>query len=207
MQILLILFELIGTAAFAVSGAFVAIAKKMDLLGVAVLGMTTAVGGGIIRDVLLGVTPPASLRNPLYALAAIVCALLTFLPAVRRIFTERQNLCDRILLIADSVGLGVFSVVGVRAAIAAGFGDNLFLQVFVGAMTGVGGGVLRDVMADSTPYIFAKHIYACASLAGALLCAVLWRFFGELPSMIVGAVLTFVLRLLAAKFRWSLPKA
>ena len=207
MQILLLIFELLGTAAFAVSGAFVAIGKKMDLLGVAVLGMTTAVGGGIIRDLILGVTPPASLVNPLYALTAIACALLTFLPVVRRLFTDQRLLWDKLLRIADSVGLGVFSVVGVRAAFAAGFGDNLFLQVFVGALTGVGGGVLRDVMANSTPYIFSKHIYACASLAGALVCAVLWRFCGELPSMIAGASLTFLLRILAARFRWSLPKA
>ena len=207
MQILLLIFELLGTAAFAVSGAFVAIGKKMDLLGVAVLGMTTAVGGGIIRDLILGVTPPASLVNPLYALTAIGCALITFLPAVRRLLTGHRLLWDKLLRIADSVGLGVFSVVGVRAAFAAGFGDNLSLQVFVGALTGVGGGVLRDVMANSTPYIFSKHIYACASIAGALVCAVLWRFCGELPSMIAGAALTFVLRLLAAKFRWSLPKA
>ncbi len=207
MQILLVIFELLGTVAFAVSGAFVGIHKKLDLFGVAVLGMTTAVGGGIIRDVLLGVTPPASLQNPLYALVALASALITFLPAVRSLITHRQKLYDVILLVLDSVGLGVFSVVGVRAAFAAGFGDNLFLQVFVGAMTGVGGGVLRDVMADSTPYVFAKHIYACASIAGALACAVLWCFLGELPSMIIGAVITFVLRLLAAKFRWSLPKA
>ncbi len=207
MQTLLVIFEMLGTVAFAVSGAFVGIHKKMDLFGIAVLGMTTAVGGGIIRDVLLGVTPPASLCNPMYALVALACAVITFLPAVRRLITHRQKLYDVILLVLDSVGLGVFSVVGVRAAFATGFGDNLFLQVFVGAMTGVGGGVLRDVMADCSPYVFSKHIYACASIAGALVCAVLWRFLGELPSMILGALLTFILRLLAAKFRWSLPKA
>ena len=207
MTLILTVFELLGTVAFAVSGAFVAIHKKMDVFGVAVLGMTTAVGGGIIRDLILGLRPPLALCSPLYALVALASAVITFLPAVRRLITHRRHLYDIILLVLDSVGLGVFSVVGVRMAFTVGYERNLFLQVFVGAMTGVGGGVLRDIMADSTPYVFAKHIYACASIAGALICAVLWRYLGELPSMMLGAALTFPLRILAAKFRWSLPKA
>jgi len=107
----------------------------------------------------------------------------------------------------DSVGLGVFSAVGVRAAVEAGFGENLFLQVFVGVMTGVGGGILRDVMAGVTPYVFAKHFYACASLCGALTAALLHRPLGMIAAMSTGAALTFVLRLCAAKWRWSLPRA
>jgi len=201
------LFEILGTVAFAVSGAFVAIGKKMDIFGVAVLGLTTALGGGVIRDLILGVTPPVMFRTPAYAFLAVVTAVIVFIPSVRRFLTARQSLYDRVLLLFDSVGLGVFTVVGVQAAHGAGFADNLFLQIFVGTLTGVGGGILRDVMAQHTPYVFSKHVYASASLAGALLCAILWRFTGGAPAMIAGAALTFVLRLCAAHFRWSLPRA
>jgi len=201
------LFEILGTVAFAVSGAFVAIGKKMDIFGVAVLGLTTALGGGVIRDLILGVTPPVMFRTPSYAFLAVVTAVIVFIPAVRRFLTARQALYDRVLLLFDSVGLGVFTVVGVQAAHGAGFAGNLFLQIFVGTLTGVGGGILRDVMAQHTPYVFSKHVYASASLAGALLCAILWRFIGGAPALIAGAALTFLLRLCAAHFRWSLPRA
>ena len=107
----------------------------------------------------------------------------------------------------DSIGLGLFTVVGVQVATAAMPERNLFLITFVGVLTGVGGGILRDVFAGNTPYIFIKHFYACASIIGAWTCALLWPYTGSVPAMIAGAALTVVLRLLAAHFRWSLPKA
>ncbi len=207
LKLLLTLFEILGTVAFAASGAFVAIGKKMDIFGVAVLGLTTALGGGVIRDLILGVTPPMMFRTPAYAFLAVVTAVIVFIPSVRRFLTARQSLYDRVLLLFDSVGLGVFTVVGVQAAHSAGFDDNMFLQIFVGTLTGVGGGILRDVMAQHTPYVFSKHVYASASLAGALLCTFLWMYTGGAPAMIAGAALIFVLRMCAAHFRWSLPKA
>lgn len=207
MNWILFIFEILGTAAFAVSGAFVAIHKKMDIFGVAMLGLTTAIGGGIIRDLILGVTPPKAFQDPTCAAIAIICSLLVFIPRVRRFLLRQQLLWDYSLLVLDSVGLGAFSVVGVQCAVEAGFAENLFLQVFVGAMTGVGGGILRDIFSQNTPYVFAKHFYACASILGALCCALFWNILGQLPAMMLGAALTFVLRLLAAHFRWSLPKA
>ncbi len=207
MLTVLIIIELLGTVAFSVSGASVAIGKKMDVFGVAVLGLTTAIGGGVTRDLILGNTPPAMFRQPVYAFLALFCALVVFIPAVRRFLTEQHAFCDRILLILDSVGLGAFTAVGVQAAFDAGFDDNLFLEIFVGVVTGVGGGILRDVLSGGTPYVFSKHFYACASLIGAAICAVCWRYLGEAPAMILGACATFVLRLCAAHFRWSLPRA
>lgn len=207
LKLLLKLFEILGTIVFAASGAFVAMGKKMDLFGVAVLGMTTALGGGVIRDLILGQTPPMMFRNPTYALLAAVVSVIVFIPAVRRFLSARQSRYDRILLLVDSMGLGVFTVVGVQAAHSAGFADNSFLQVFVGTLTGVGGSILRDVMSQTTPYVFSKHVYASASLAGALLCTLLWNLLGGAASMILGASLIFVLRMCAAHFRWSLPKA
>ena len=197
---ILFAFEMIGTMAFAVSGACAAIEKKMDIFGVAILGTTTAVGGGIIRDLLLGVIPPTAFRHPVYALAAVLVSLLVFLPGIRRSAMQGSN---RILLVMDSVGLAVFTVVGVRAGMTY---ENIFLAVFVGVLTGVGGGVLRDLFAGDRPYIFVKHFYACASLAGALVTALCWPL-GQTVSMLTGAVLVVILRLLAAKYRWSLPRA
>ena len=85
-------------------------------------------------------------------------------------------------------------------------GANVFLAVFVGVITGVGGGVLRDVLSGNTPYIFVKHFYACASLIGAIFCAVFWPILGSVPAMLIGAIMIVVLRNLAAHYRWSLPR-
>ena len=199
-------FELIGTIAFAVSGAMVGIEKKMDIFGISILGLTTAVGGGILRDLILNITPPAAFKDPVFAFTAIIVSIIVFLPPVRRAFADRQKIYDLIMLVMDSVGLGMFTVTGVRAAMLATGGINHFMIIFVGVLTGVGGGILRDVFAGSTPYIFVKHFYACASILGAVLCTFLWRITGGQIAMISGAALTMVLRLLAAYYRWSLPR-
>ena len=206
MQILFVL-EIIGTIAFAVSGAVVGIQKKMDIFGVCILGLTAAVGGGILRDLILNITPPAAFRTPAFAVTAILVSILLFIPAVRNMFEHGRKIYDAMILFMDSIGLGLFTVVGVQVASAAMPEPNLFLTTFVGVLTGVGGGILRDVFAGNTPYIFIKHFYACASIIGAWTCALLWPHTGSVPAMIAGATVTVVLRLLAARFRWSLPKA
>ena len=208
MDSFIFVLEIIGTIAFAVSGALVAVEKKMDIFGVAILGLTTATGGGVIRDVVLGFTPPATFRNPVYAVVAVVTSVVIFLPGVRRMLKTREAAFDKFLLLTDSVGLGVFTVVGVQAAWNAVTDSSAFLQIFVGVKTGVGGGILRDVFAGATPFIFVKHIYACASLVGAVVCVLLHRLGLQLPvSLLTGAAVVCVLRLLAAHYRWSLPKA
>ena len=199
-------FELIGAVAFAVSGAALAVKKGMDLFGVAMMGMTTAVGGGIMRDVLLGQTPPAALRDPLQALVAIATSLLLFLVWKRCRPSGDHRLWEAVLLVADSIGLGIFSAHGAAITIQAGCGDNVFLVLFMGMLTGVGGGVLRDVCCMERPYIFTKHIYACASLAGAAACLLLWSD-GRSLALLAGCGVTLALRICAAAFRWSLPKA
>lgn len=191
--------EIIGTIAFAISGAMVGIEKKMDIFGVLVLGMTTAVGGGIIRDLLIGVVPPMAFQEPVYALTAIAVSIIVFLPFVR----NRINKISKMILLMDSIGLGIFTVIGIRAA--APF-NNVFLSIFLALVTGVGGGVLRDVFAQDRPMIFVKHFYASAAIIGAVVSLLLWNINVE-TSMIVGAATVIVLRILAAKFRWHLPKA
>ena len=199
------MLEIIGTLAFAASGAMIAVNRKMDIFGVAMLGLFTAVGGGVIRDLLLGVEPPLSLRDPVYGLTAIGMSLLMFTRPLRTRYNSHQRRFDLALLVMDSVGLGVFTVVGVQVALTVE--SNLYTAVFVGLVTGVGGGIMRDVMAGRLPFVFVKHFYASASLIGALLCALIWPYVGEVSAMVAGAVAVVMLRFLAARYHWSLPRA
>ncbi len=203
------IMELIGTIAFASAGAMVAVEKEMDVLGVCVLGMTTAVGGGMIRDLILGVNPPVMFQNPVYALVAIAFSLVVFVATYynHKLRESRFYIAyDRLMLICDSLGLAIFTVVGVNAALSMEYETTLFLQIFVGVLTGVGGGMIRDIMAGNTPYIFVRHVYASASIIGATVTAVLVGWFGELAGMLTGAVVVFVIRILAAYFKWNLPR-
>ncbi len=206
MDILLTVLEIIGTIAFAVSGALTGIKKGMDLFGVAILGVATAVGGGAIRDVLLGIVPPAMLTDPTYTLIATVVSILAFALCSNRRLTAHQRGLDLLLFLSDSLGLGCFTVYGISVALSV-LGDGLFAIVFLGVITGVGGGVLRDVFAGNTPYIFTKHIYACASIAGALACALLWKPTGSAAAMLAGMSITVLIRCLASHFQWNLPRA
>lgn len=205
-ETLFFIFELIGTVAFAASGAITALSKKMDIFGVVTLGLVTAVGGGVIRDIILCNTPPVTFRNPVYALVAIGVSIILFIPAVRRFLLKNQKVYDIAMLVMDSAGLGVFTVVGIETSIMAGH-KSAFLLIFVGMVTGIGGGIIRDVLAGNTPYIFVKHFYACASLIGAVVCIALWRMAFPAIAIALGALVVFVLRILAAHFHWSLPKA
>ena len=206
-DVLVFVLELIGTVAFAVSGAIVGIKKQMDLFGVIVLGICTAVGGGIVRDLILGVTPPVTFKNPIYTLTAAAVSVLMFLPHMRARIGRHEPVFDRLLLVMDAVGLGVFTVVGVQCAYQQSEDYTLFLLIFVGLITGVGGGVLRDVFSGERPYIFVRHFYACASIVGALICALCWRARGGNAAMLFGAAVVVVLRLLAAYYHWNLPRS
>ena len=207
MERFIFFLEILGTMAFSVSGAMTAMRKKMDIFGVIILGITTAVGGGMLRDIVLGNHPPRVFSSPIYLIVATAVAVLVFLPALRRWMANNQLLFDQLLRIMDALGLGIFTVVGVQVGYETGYELGFSLLTFLGTITGVGGGVIRDMMAGDRPYIFIKHVYACASLAGAAVCAVLWESAGRLAAMMVGLALVVALRLLAAHFRWSLPKA
>lgn len=222
-DIIIYMMELVGTVAFAVSGAMTAIQKRMDLFGVNVLGVTTAVGGGLIRDLILGANPPVMFRNYTYALTAVAASTLLFLfvyfrerggtrPPLMRVPEtmlrghSAHEAYDLLLLIGDTIGLGIFTVVGSYNAVSAGYAENKFLLVFVGVLTGIGGGMLRDVMAGNMPYILVKHVYAVASLAGALVYMALFRHISELQCMMAGAAVVMLIRFFAAHYRWNLPK-
>mgnify|MGYP002579956839 CR=1 FL=1 len=169
-------------------------------------GTVTAVGGGILRDVILGITPPLAFRDPTCTLVAVGVSLLLCIPWVRHSLMHNHRLFDVSLLLMDSVGLGVFTVMGIWNAMDFSPDRSTYLLVFVGLLTGVGGGVMRDVLAGNTPYILVKHVYACASLAGAVLCAVLWRLVPQYVAMLAGMTTVLLIRLLSAHFRWNLPR-
>ena len=207
MQTFVFILEMIGTIAFAASGAMTALKKNMDIFGIAILGITTAVGGGAMRDIILGKTPPTMFEKPIYAAVAAAVSIIVFFPFVRRLLNKNQYIYDHAMRVMDSLGLAIFTVMGINAAKNISDGHNLFLLVFVGVITGVGGGLMRDIMAGDTPYIFVKHVYACASIAGALVAALIWDLLGAVAAMFIGAVLIFTIRMLAAHYKWSLPHA
>ena len=205
---LFFLIEAIGTIAS--SGAMTAIRKRLDLLGIIILGETTAVGGGMLRDILLGRVPPSLFINPVYVIMAFVTVLILFfiIRFNQQIMTGPYIVAyEKIMNIFDAVGLAAFTVTGIDTAAMAGYGEYHFLSIFLGVLTGVGGGVLRDIMAGQTPYILKKHVYACASLAGAIFYVYLSGALGSNAAMVTGALLVIAIRLLATKYCWDLPKA
>lgn len=210
-QIILLVLEIIGTISFSVSGSLVAITAKLDAFGVLFIGCITAVGGGIIRDLLIGRTPPAIFSNLYILLIAVLASLIVFVVAYiihQRIETVMHTKkVEWITNLFDALGLASFSVTGVEIAFVFGHGNNAVLAVILGLFTGVGGGLIRDVLINTKPYIFKKHIYAIASIVGASAYYVI-RFFSAqtLVASIVAMTLIVVIRLLAAKFLWSLPK-
>ena len=201
------ILEIAGTVAFAVSGALVAIGAGLDLFGVTFIGAVTAVGGGILRDILLGKTPPSAFTNLMWIALAIAVSLLVFLVAyiMREKFDSVKGKIEHINNIFDAAGLAAFTVTGAEVAITAGYSDNFFIPVLLGMITGVGGGIFRDILTDTTPYVLKKHVYALASIAGGLLYYFLSGINVTLASTVAIAAVVAI-RLLATHYRWSLPK-
>lgn len=208
-DLLIVITEIIGTVAFAVSGALVAIERRLDLFGVLFLGIVTALGGGTIRDILLGVFPPRAFYSYVYLAIAGLTALAVFL--VVWVYHARyrafQTPLKSINNIFDAVGLAAFSVVGSQLAVAQGYGDNPFLCVFLGMTTGIGGGILRDMMSREVPYVFQKHVYGVASILGSAAYWLVQRFTGSEPAAaLTGVVLIVAIRICATLWRWNLPR-
>ncbi len=205
---IIFIMEIIGTIAFASSGALTAIRQNMDIFGINVLAIVTSVGGGMIRDLLIGNIPPATFQKPVYTIVAMItCNLLFLIFYYNRKLLENHFFIvyEKLMLILDAIGLGIFTVVGVSTGMESAYHDNGFLLLFLGVITGVGGGVIRDVLAAQKPYILVKHVYACASILGALACILLWPL-GSIPAMGIGAAIVMIIRFLAMTFHWNLPR-
>ncbi len=206
MDEIMFVLELIGAAAFAVSGAMVAIKKKADVFGVLFLAVTTALGGGVMRDVLIGRIPPVMFVSYWYLLISVVAALAVFIDAYLRSEKYKLHLdkLDAVNNIFDAVGLAVFTVSGMNAAMPVS--DNVILVLFVGMCTGVGGGMLRDVMTNTMPKVLRKRVYAVASLLGGGLYYVMYALGApQLLSVGCGMLLIFALRVFATIYKWNLP--
>ena len=206
MDEIMFVLELIGAAAFAVSGAMVAIEKRADIFGILFLAVTTALGGGVIRDVLIGRIPPVMFVSYWYLLISVVAALAVFIDAYLRSEKYKLHLdkLDAVNNIFDAIGLAVFTVSGMNAAMPVS--DNVILVLFVGMCTGVGGGMLRDVMTNTMPKVLRKRVYAVASLLGGGLYYAMYALgVNQIVSLGCGMLLIFALRLFATIFKWNLP--
>ena len=206
MENTMFVLELIGAAAFAISGAMAAIKRKADIFGVVFLGVITALGGGVIRDVLIGQLPPKMFISYAYLLASLLVSLIVFFDAyIRRekYFANKDKLSE-INNIFDAAGLAVFTISGMNTAM--GVSGNVILILTLGVITGVGGGMLRDMMTNTMPKVLRKRVYAVASLIGGALYYVLHLIgVNDILSAVIGMVTIFVLRVLATVYKWNLP--
>jgi len=205
-----IIFEIIGIIAFAISGAILGIRKHFDILGIIILGVITAVGGGALRDIILGINPPMMFQNPFYTIIAFLTSCITFW--VLLISTSKLNKNKRffadLVNFFDAIGLGIFAVTGTNTAILNGHVENIFLCVFVGTITAIGGGMMRDILAGKVPFVLYKDVYATAAIVGALLYYLLHMTFNLswFISSSTAILITIIIRLLASFFGLRLPR-
>lgn len=204
---LLQIAEFIGLIAFAVSGSLVAIKRDLDLFGVLFCGVFTALGGGIICDLLVGNVPPRAFKNYIFLIVALVSSCIVFVSCNSiRSKKAKQFHFDTLLLVSDAIGLAAFAVSGVRLGIESNFGSNGFLCVFLGMTAAVGGGILRDIMTAKVPVVLRHQIYATAAIVGALIFYLLSLTpIPESISAYFSIAVTVTLRLMAVRFGWSMP--
>jgi uncharacterized membrane protein YeiH len=189
--------DLAGCFVFALSGGLAAVRARLDVFGVVVVATVTAIGGGVLRDVLAGVTPPNALRHWPYLAVPAAAAVLVF------VWHPQVNRMRRPIVALDAAGLGLFTVTGTRLALDHGLGPSG--AVALGVLTGIGGGVVRDVLLREIPLVLRREIYALASAAGAVLVVVGSKVGLTLGWEIGAAAAVFVVRVLAARRHWSAP--
>lgn len=199
--ILIYAFDLFGTMAFAVTGAFKAIEHKSDIVGIIILSIITGVAGGTVRDVIIGKFPPNSISDSSYVVVSVASGVALFF-----LYPYLKKHWD-VFLKFDAIGLGVFSITGATFAYNI-FGLNFLAIAFAGILSAIGGGILRDVFVNEVPIIFVKELYATASFAG--IVAFYLLLIGNTPlyvASISGIIITTSLRLVAMKYNWNLPRA
>ena len=199
-DLLLLVVDLVGTFVFAVEGALAGIRGGLDLFGLMVVSFVTALGGGTVRDLLIGAVPPNSIRDWRYGTTAFAGGGAVFL-----FYELIQRVPPQLMITLDAAGLALFAVAG--AAKALEFGINPLLAVLMGVLTGAGGGTMRDVLMTRVPGILNTDVYASATLAGAavMVIGMRWRM-SRTWAMTLGGVVCFVLRMVAVWRGWNLPK-
>ena len=199
------LFDWMGTIAFAVSGAMVGLSKKMDLFGITVLAVLVAVGGGMTRDVIAGLTPPMALQHPTDLVIAIVTAfVVSIIYETVLIDSRRRKRVSLIYNIFDTVGLGSFTVTGVMTGFSVPDGNYWALPVMLGFLTAVGGGILRDLFAQRVPMVLNTDIYATASIAGAFIICAANLYIGIEAAVWAGFMSVLIIRAVVLRFNLHL---
>lgn len=192
--------EIVGIAAFAVAGVLVGIEYELDLFGILVAAVSSCIAGGIIRDLVLGITPPLAFVNPVYIIVSIavaIIALIIFKILDTKLEIRNIRKLKAAINIFDAFGLGIFTSVGCSIAVSHNYGDNFWIITFVGLITAIGGGVLRDVLASRKPMVMRREIYAVAAIAGAILFFILNKYIGHQVALYGAAAFTTLLRLIA----------
>lgn len=193
------IFIVLGTISFAISGALSAMAKKMDVFGVFIIAFVTALGGGTIRDILVGKTPVFWMKDLQYFYLILVGVLIALL------FHSKMGKWRKTLFIFDTIGLGIFTIAGVEIGIAAQL--NPVICITLGTITGSFGGVLRDVLSNQTPLIFHKEIYATVCVLGGVLYYAMLRILNDTDgAYVITSLFVIVARVLVTKKKWILPK-
>jgi uncharacterized membrane protein YeiH len=192
------LIDILGTAAFAISGVFAAVEKKLDLFGIFIIAFITAMGGGTLRDILIGNLPVSWMLHPEYGLIIFTSAIIAI------VFSSYMKHFQKTLLLFDAVGLGFFTILGLHKGLLLGLHPGICIAL--GTITGCFGGVIRDILLNRIPLIFQKEIYATASIAGGLLYFLLFELnlSGTITDVACILVVVFI-RLIAVKNNWSLP--
>ena len=199
-DLLLVIVDLMGVFVFAVEGAMAGIRAQLDVFGLLVVSFATALGGGMIRDVLIGAIPPNSVRDWRYPATAFAGGGAVFF-----FYQFFQHVPSQLMITFDAVGLSLCAIAGAGKALE--FGINPMLSVLMGAVTGVGGGTIRDILLNRVPGVLQSDVYAAAALAGAIVVVVGLKL--KAPRgliMIAGATVCFVLRMVAVWQHWNLPK-
>jgi uncharacterized membrane protein YeiH len=199
-QVIVLILDLFGTMAFAVTGAFKAIEHKADIVGIIILATITGVAGGTIRDIILGHFPPHSISDPNYVIITTITGLVLFF-----LYPKMQKHWN-LFLKFDALGLGVFTAIGATLAYQL-FGMNFLAMAMAGMVTAVGGGILRDMFVNEIPMVFVKELYASASFLGVVVFYILLISESQIEVATIGSiVVTTMLRLVAMKYNWNLPK-
>ncbi len=194
---MVLLIDYIGTFVFAISGVMAGVREKFDLFGVFILGFVTAVGGGTLRDLLIGSTPVGWMENEMYVFLIISTVPICFFG--KDIIKKMR----KGVFLFDTIGIGMFSVLGMQKTLALGLSP--LIAIMMGVVSAVFGGVIRDVLSNRAPLIFRKEIYAFACLAGVVLYLGAIEFFSESVAMVISVLTVIAIRILAIRFKWSLP--
>ena len=196
MEYFIITIDYAGTVVFAVSGALAGLKRGFDVFGVFIMALVTAVGGGTLRDIMIGATPVAWMLTPRYVYVVILGVALTYL------FRRHVRKLRRSMFLFDTIGIALYTILGLEKALTFGLGPTV--AVMLGVVSATFGGVIRDVLSGEVPLIFRKEIYASACLIGGVLYVMIDSLFGTVAGMATSIIVVFLIRFFAVRYKWSL---